>query len=217
MRTAAALFLVLVLAVAGLTGCSSYEKEPDAGNVDTLPGGSTGETDCSAAERIHSLLLESGTDEEERFHAILDALPDIDWTLYSKQYGTVGDDAAGAMDLLEWLANSPFTTQGDNMYKIFQATEGLDGVMAEQYGIIVGDFFRNGRERFVKLLARLDEQSIEEVCRFTAYNNYYHVEPEKAKQAAAGLIEETNLSDSERFVVDTLISAFDSYITEDSP
>jgi hypothetical protein len=217
MKIAAALFLVLVLAAAGLTGCSSYEKEPDAGNVDTMPGGRTGEAECSAAERIHSLLLETGADEEERFHAILDALPDIDWTLYSKQYGTVGDDAAGAMDLLEWLSDSPLTAQGDNMYRIFQATKGLDGVMAEQYGIIVGEFYRSGRERFVKLLARLDEQSIEEVCRLTAYNNYYHVEPEEAKKTAAGLIEQTNLSDSERFVVDTLISAFDSYITEDSP
>ncbi len=102
------------------------------------------------------------------------------------------------------------------MLNIFKATKGLDGVLSDQYGVIVGEFFRNDTDKYVKLLARLDRQSIDRVCRFTANNNYYHVEPEEAVESITARFEGRDLTDSERYVVDSMLKAIKAYITEKS-
>ena len=140
---------------------------------------------------------------------IIDLLPGIDWSLYAKEY-----DAAGAKEVLEWISQSPYTAEGENVLNIFRATKGLDGMLSDQYGVIVGEFFRNDTDKYVKLLARLDRQSIDRVCRFTANNNYYHVEPEKSVESITARFEAG--PHQRRYVVDTMLKATRAYITEKS-
>ncbi|MDD2574306.1 MAG: hypothetical protein WCS98_05270 [Bacillota bacterium] len=167
-------------------------------------------------KRIHDLFQSLDADGREGFQEILDALPDIDWCLYSKEYGTVADNGIGALDLLERLTDNPLTVQGSNMLKVFKATKGLDGVLTEQYSIIVGDFFRSDIEKYVKLLSELDEQSIEKVCSQTAYNNYYHAQPEETIESITARFEDRSLSNKEMYVLETLTKAIGAYITEES-
>lgn len=176
-------------------------KAPDGGAGANLP----------VVKRVHELFQSLQEDDEKLFREILDLLPGIDWSLYSKEYGSVG-----TLEVLEWLYHSPLTAEGENMLNIFKATKGLDGAFAEQYAAIVGDFFRKDTEKFVKLLARLDQQSIDRVCSHVAYYNYYHVEPEEAVKAITARFEGRDLTDSERYVVDTMIKATRAYITDKS-
>ncbi|MGI6703713.1 MAG: hypothetical protein ACOX42_06780 [Clostridia bacterium] len=172
--------------------------------------------DIPVEQRIYDLFKSIDGDDEEGFNELLNLLPGIDWALYEKKHGDAEDGTSGTMELLEWLTDNPFTTRGENMYKIFQATKGLDGAFADQYSMLVGSFFRSDGKRFVRLLARLDEKSIDEVCRMTAYNNYFHVEPEEAVESTTALFESKELSASERYVVDAVVKAIGAYITEES-
>jgi hypothetical protein len=226
--------LVTVCVIALVTGCTLYKSdisdtvgsnvppENDAVEHSSAPYNpgpevQNGDLDSSAEEQVHQLFEASGIEEQDYFDAILDVLPGIDWSVYSKQYGVVGDNTTGAMELLEWLTHNPRTMQADNMLKIFQARRGLDGALTEQYSIIVGSFFRSDEERFVQLLSRIDEQGIEQVCRFVAYNCYYIVDMEQVRDSTIARYEDKQLPDKERFVVDALITAFSSFITDDSP
>lgn len=176
-------------------------KTPDGGAGSALP----------VVRRVHELFQSRQEDDEKSFREIIDLLPGIDWSLYAKEY-----DAAGAKEVLEWISQSPYTAEGENVLNIFKATKGLDGVLSDQYGVIVGEFFRNDTDKYVKLLARLDRQSIDRVCRFTANNNYYHVEPEEAVESITARFEGRDLTDSERYVVDSMLKAIKAYITEKS-
>jgi hypothetical protein len=190
--------------------------DPDSG-TDTVEPTDTVDTESAAGSalpvvrRVHELFQSRREDDEKSFREILDLLPGIDWSLYAKEY-----DAAGAKEVLEWISQSPLTAEGENMFNIFKATKGLDGVLSDQYGVIVGGFFRNDMDKYVKLLARLDRQSIDRVCRFTANNNYYHVVPEEAVESITARFEGRDLTDSERYVVETMLKATRAYITEKS-
>ena len=200
------------------TGAAGSANTPgDAGAADPAdtddaktPDGGAGSA-LSIARRVHELFQSRREDDEKSFREIIDLLPGIDWSLYAKEY-----DAAGAKEVLEWISQSPFTAEGENMLNIFKATKGLDGVLSDQYGVIVGEFFRNDTDKYVKLLARLDRQSIDRVCRFTANNNYYHVEPEEAVESITARFEGRDLTDSERYVVVSMLKAIQAYITEKS-
>jgi hypothetical protein len=189
---------------------------PDSGTgtvepTDTVDTESAAGSALPVVRRVHELFQSRREDDEKSFREIIDLLPGIDWSLYAKEY-----DAAGAKEVLEWISQSPYTAEGENVLNIFKATKGLDGVLSDQYGVIVGEFFRNDTDKYVKLLARLDRQSIDRVCRFTANNNYYHVEPEEAVESITARFEGRDLTDSERYVVDSMLKAIKAYITEKS-
>jgi hypothetical protein len=203
------------------TGTSPAEDQADAAGPDsgtgTVEPTDTVDTESAAGSalpvvrRVHELFQSRREDDEKSFRKIIDLLPGIDWSFYAKEY-----DAAGAVEVLEWISQSPFTAEGENMLNIFKATKGLDGVLSDQYGVIVGEFFRNDMDKYVKLLARLDRQSIDRVCRFTANNNYYHVKPKEAVESITARFEDRDLPDSERYVVETMLKAIRAYITEKS-
>ena len=200
------------------TGAAGSANTPgDAGAADPADTDDAKTPDGAAASalpvvrRVHELFQSRQQDDEKSFREIIDLLPGIDWSLYAKEY-----DAAGAKEVLEWISQSPYTAEGENVLNIFKATKGLDGVLSDQYGVIVGEFFRNDTDKYVKLLARLDRQSIDRVCRFTANNNYYHVEPEEAVESITARFEGRDLTDSERYVVDSMLKAIKAYITEKS-
>ncbi|HQA47608.1 MAG TPA: hypothetical protein PK985_03705 [Bacillota bacterium] len=200
------------------TGAAGSANTPgDAGTADPADTDDAKTPDGAAASalpvvrRVHELFQSRREDDEKSFREIIDLLPGIDWSLYAKEY-----DAAGAKEVLEWISQSPYTAEGENVLNIFKATKGLDGVLSDQYGVIVGEFFRNDTDKYVKLLARLDRQSIDRVCRFTANNNYYHVEPEEAVESITARFEGRDLTDSERYVVDSMLKAIKAYITEKS-
>jgi hypothetical protein len=170
----------------------------------------------SAVRRVHETFQSLEVEDEEGFYEIIALLPDIDWSVYTREYGAAGDNGLGAVELLEWIADNPLTMQGDNMLNIFRANKGLDGVVAEQYSVITGSFYRLDTERFVKLLAMLDEQSIDRVCYHTAYNNYYHLEPEEAIEAINARFEGRALSEKETYVVETMVKSMSAYVTQES-
>lgn len=186
----------------------SAGAEDVAGPADTIDTESEAGTALPVVRRVHELFQSRQESDEKSFREILDLLPGIDWSLYSKEYGS-----AGAVEVLEWLYQSPLTAEGENMLNIFKATKGLDGASADQYGVIVGNFFRNDMEKYVKLLARLDRQSVDRVCRFAANNNYYHVEPEEAVKNITARFEGRDPTDSEKYVVDAMLKAIEAYIT----
>lgn len=216
MKKAIELLIICTALTVGLAGCMADTSLEDAAPAENVPE-SKPSADSSAEEQVHQLFESSRVEEEKYFNAILDALPGIDWSEYSNKYGIVGDNATGALELLEWLSHNPMTMQGDNMHKIFQATKGLDGSLSEQYSIIVGNFLRQDRDKFVELLGRLDRQSIERICRFTAYNCYYAEDMEQLVESTTVHFADNELSDSERFVVDSLIEAFERYTEQHSP
>ncbi|HZX45978.1 MAG TPA: hypothetical protein VFF83_01780 [Clostridia bacterium] len=196
----------------GLAGAEdAADPEGSAGQADAVETESTAGSALPVVRQVHELFQSRKENDEKSFREILDLLPGIDWSLYSKEYGSVD-----TLEVLEWLFLSPLTAEGENMLKIFKATKGLDGAFAEQYAAIVGDFFRNDMDKYVKLLARLDRQSIDRVCHYVAYYNYYHVEPEEAVEAITARFEGRDLTDSERYVVDAMLKATRAYITEKS-
>ncbi len=210
---------VIVGVIAAVMGFSSYMSRPsdnDGVLQSSDQAAQTGQV-VSTEEQVHELFLSLETEDQEGFNKILDLLPDIDWAVYSEKYRAIGDDSPGAMDLMKWLTNAPWTQQGSNMLKVFQARKGLDGDLKDQYSVIAGTFFRSRREEFVKLLGRLDRQDIEQVCRLVAYNSYYNADISQLKDATLAYFKDMHLPDNERFVVDSLVTAFDGYITDDSP
>jgi hypothetical protein len=173
--------------------------------ADILSGTENSESDNSAEAQIYRLFHEFREKENIYTDEILKIINEIDWREYSNKYR---GDTCDVYNLLEWLSFNPkirVEQDEETIAKIFHATNGLDGALAEQYSVIVGNFFRNDNEKFVKILCNQDYIDIEQICNFVAYNcAYYDIDEEDIK----AYFESKELSDKENQVVDVLIKAF---------
>jgi hypothetical protein len=173
--------------------------------ADILSGTENSGSDNSAEAQIYRLFHEFREKENIYTDEILKTIDEIHWGEYSRKYG---GGAYAALDLLEWLSHNPrirIEQDEETIVKIFHATNGLDGALAEQYSVIVGNFFRNDKEKFVKVLSNQDDVDIEKICSFAAYNCAYY---DMSEQDIKAYFESKKLSDKEKEVVDELIKAF---------
>jgi hypothetical protein len=226
MKKAIELLIICTALTVGLAGCMADTSLEDAAPAENAQLDETlantvnvsPPATVSVEEEAYRLLKSLRTEERKYMDEILEFLPDINWSAYSKHSKEHSNDeyALEAMDLLRWLTYNPGSWQGDNMLKIFQARNGLDGALAEQYSVIVGSFFTRDKDKFVELLSQLDD-GIESICGHVAYHCDYYMDLERLAETTAAYFADKQLSDSERFVVNSLIEAFEAYCIPNSP
>jgi len=201
-------FLVCVICIMAffLYKDSLYIQElKNAETADILSGTVNTGTDDSTEAQIYGLFHEFREKENMYTDEILRIIDRIHWREYSKKYG---GDAYSAIDLLEWLSQNPrirIEQDEETIAKIFHATKGLDGALTEQYCVILGNFFRSDKGKFVKVLSSQDDIDTEKICRFVAYNCAYY---DMNEQDIKAYFENRELSDREKEVVDILTKSF---------
>lgn len=201
-------FLICVICIMAffLYKDSLYIQELKTAETENISSGTanTG-TDNSTEAQIYRLFREFREKENMYTDEILKIIDKINWREYNKKFrGSTYD----ALDLLEWLSQNPrirIEQDEEAIAKIFHATKGLDGALSEQYSIIVGNFFRSDKEKFVKILSNQDDIDIEKICGFTAYNCAYY---DMNEQDIKAYFEGKELSDKEKEIVDALTKAF---------
>jgi len=185
---------------------SLYIQElKNAETADILSGTVNTGTDDSTEAQIYGLFHEFREKENMYTDEILRIIDRIHWREYSKKYGW---DAYSAIDLLEWLSQNPrirIEQDEETIAKIFHATKGLDGALTEQYCVILGNFFRSDKGKFVKVLSSQDDIDTEKICGFVAYNCAYY---DMNEQDIKAYFENRELSDREKEVVDILTKSF---------
>ncbi len=117
--------------------------------------------DTSDEERIHQLFLDSQGFEADP--ALLDALTDINWRIYSQLYPD--DDP----DLIGWLYLQTFTSEHDILC-VLKATKGLDGGLSEGYAGVLANIYRHDSRQFLRLAAELDDAQIAVVAHLACYD-----------------------------------------------
>ena len=178
-------------------------KAAETANI--LSGTANTGTDNSTEAQIYRLFHEFREKENMYTDEIIKIIDRIHWREYSKKYG---GDAYTALDLLEWLSQNPkirIEQDEETIAKIFHATKGLDGALTEQYCVILGNFFRSDKDKFVKVLSSQDDIDTEKICGFVAYNCAYY---DMNEQDIKAYFESRELSDKEKEVVDVLTKAF---------
>ena len=96
---------------------------------------------------------------------LLTALPDMNWTKYSRYCSSVG---AEAYDLMDWLYNLDITDEADIIH-IMKSTQGLDGAYAEGFCGVLANILSAHTELFVRCLAQTDDEDIPLLCGYAAY------------------------------------------------
>ena len=201
-------FLVCVICIMAffLYKDSLYIQElKNAETADILSGTVNTGTDDSTEAQIYGLFHEFREKENMYTDEILRIIDRIHWREYSKKYG---GDAYSAIDLLEWLSQNPrirIEQDEETIAKIFHAPKGLDGALTEQYCVILGNFFRSDKGKFVKVLSSQDDIDTEKICGFVAYNCAYY---DMNEQDIKAYFENRELSDREKEVVDILTKSF---------
>jgi len=201
-------FLVCVICIMAffLYKDSLYIQElKNAKTADILSGTVNTGTDNSTEAQVYRLFHEFREKENMYTDEILKIIDRIHWREYNKKYGV---DAYAAIDLLEWLSQNPrirIEQDEEAMAKIFRATKGLDGALTEQYCVILGNFFRSNKGKFVKVLSDQYDIDTEKICGFVAYNCAYY---DMNEQDIKAYFESKELSDKEKEVVDVLTKAF---------
>jgi hypothetical protein len=171
-------------------GCPWFDVDNDRTfAVDTALRDRLSKQDTAAETAVHDLLMvgNAGTVDKE---ALMAKLPDLNWTVYAGLYGKE------APDLLAWLYSQVFSDEKD-IFRVLQATKGLDGAYSEGYASILAGIYDREPEKLIRQLAKLPEQKIDQVADLLAYGlSYFDMGPIKTELQE--LTESSSLSEREQ-------------------
>ena len=103
-------------------------------------------------------------------------------------------------------------TENEDIVSVLNATNDLDGAIAEGYSGIVAKLFTADVHKFIKCLGQLEMNKVKSVCPLVAYGCGY-IANEKSKQIVSDtkmLLNNSDLTDKEKEVTSQLIKAFES-------
>lgn len=155
---------------------------------------------------IYKLFKGSKTNNDDT-KKILSALQNINWNKYDQI------SKGKAVDLIDWLYTLGITDNED-IVSVLNATNGLDGAIAEGYSGIVANLFTADVHKFIKCLGQLELSKVKSVCPLVAYGCGYTAN-EKSKQIifeTKMLLNNSDLTDKEKEVTSQLIKAFESVV-----
>ena len=189
--------LTYVLIVLSLAACGMPGQTIDPA-TDAPPEGGFRSEEPPPEQRIVSLYKGDATSDANASE-IIRLLPSIDWRVYDKA------SKGGSFDLLTWLYNRNLTDVNE-IACVLGAIKGLDGALTEQHSNIAGKTFSNAPLSFVKALATLPRQQIDDVTFRLAYYASYD-DPSRFRALAEALLEKPDLTARARELVANLVTS----------
>lgn len=115
-------------------------------------------------KRVYELFNQEVINKEDE-KEIIRLLSDIDWIEYYRL--TDGD-----LKLMEWILQLEIT-ESDDVLQLLNATNGLDGAMADTYSSIMGNLLEKNMETFISCMTQLNEAKAEIVYNLIGYDLSY--------------------------------------------
>ena len=149
-----------------------------------------------AEQKVYDLFSKEDKSTADN-RALLAALPDMNWTKYSRYCASLG---AEAYNLMDWLYQLDLTEEADIIH-VMKSTQGLDGAYAEGYSGVLSNLLSTHTQTFVRCLAQTNDEDIPLLCGFAAYHlGYGGLEEQRAKIIADinALLDDGTLDDREQ-------------------
>lgn len=124
-------------------------------------------TDTEAEQKVHVLFNTPSANGDSFKAAVLEAVTDINWRIYTQLYGS--DET---MLVLDWLLGLEITNQQD-VLSILKGTTGLDGAYTESYASLLARLYLDNPALYIKSASTLDEATIDTVARLLHYGLSY--------------------------------------------
>ncbi len=108
------------------------------------------------SEQIVHLLITENNDPSQHVHQIIELLPKLNWSVYSKVNQVPAEEVFGYLyTYVDLITKTEYT-------HLLQASSHLDGAMSETYAVIVSDIFQNHRKDLLQTLTDIDNFDVQQ-------------------------------------------------------